>query len=322
MCMSTPSGARRALGVATLAGALVGAAVSAQQTVPSGPLVIRAFTLQFDPVGTFTLSGEGWPSMAGTWTASGREMTLQLQKGPSECSGAGRYTFAVDGERVSFDLITDDCEARRMILDRSHWLPRGVPPPIEPRRIVRRTAARRTGALPAPARGTGHWPSFRGLEAGGRAEKQDLPDNWDPATGANVLWRTPISGLGHSSPIVWGNTLFVTSAISSRANATFKPACTATAMPPTIARRSAGWLYAIDKRTGKIRWERTAGARRTAQQTAHQIHVCEQHAGHRRPHRRRVVRLAGDPCLRFRRRLALVRRFLGRVDVGAYDIPS
>src|SRR5262245_40274362 len=116
--MPLRSGTRRRL-VATLIGAVIATAVSGQQTLPSGPLAIRAFTLQFDPAGTFTLSGEGWPSMAGTWTASGREVTLQLRNPPQGCSGAGRYTFAIDGARVSFDLIADDCEARRMILDRS-----------------------------------------------------------------------------------------------------------------------------------------------------------------------------------------------------------
>ena len=159
--MSLPSGAGRALGVGILAVAVIATAVSTQQTLPVGPLVIRAFTLQFNPAGTFTLSGEGWPSMAGTWTASGREVTLQLQNGPRDCSGAGRYTFAIDGARVSFALIADDCQPRRMILDRSQWLPPGVQPPQEPRRIVR-SAGTAKGALPPPARGTGHWPSFRG----------------------------------------------------------------------------------------------------------------------------------------------------------------
>src|SRR5687768_16208494 len=126
--MSPPPRACRALVAFTLAGALVTAAPFAQQTLPSGPLVIRAFTLRFDPAGTFTLSGDGWPAMAGTWTTSGREVTLQLQNGPKDCTAPGRYTFAVDGPRVSFTLIADDCQPRRMILDRSQWLPPGVQP--------------------------------------------------------------------------------------------------------------------------------------------------------------------------------------------------
>ena len=145
----SPRGAR--LSPSLLPAALITAAPSAQPTLPSGPLVIRAFTLRFDPAGTFTLSGDGWPSMAGTWTTSGREVTLQLQNGAEDCTGAGRYTFDVEGARVSFNLIADDCQPRRMILDRSQWLPAGVQPPVEARRIVR-SAGTAKSALPPRAR--------------------------------------------------------------------------------------------------------------------------------------------------------------------------
>jgi outer membrane protein assembly factor BamB len=318
LAVPLPSGAARAI-AATLAGALIAVTVSAQATLPSVPLVIRAFTLRFDPAGTFTLSGEGWPSMSGTWTASGREVTLQLQNGPTNCSGAGRYTFAIDGARVSFDVIADDCQPRKMILDRSQWLPRGTPPPIELRRIIR-SAGTATGAWPA-ARGTGHWPSFRGPEAAGSAEKQHLPDQWNPVTGANVLWRTPIPGLAHSSPIVWGDVLFVTSAISSRGNATFKPGLYGDGDASDDRSVQRWMLYAIDKRTGTIRWERTAaqGAPRNKR------HIKSTYASSTPATDGRVVvawfgsqgiyAYDFDGGLRWS-------VDLGRVDVGAYDIPS
>jgi hypothetical protein len=100
-----------------------------------------------------------------------------LTDGPKDCTGAGRYTFSVGGARVSFNLIEDTCQPRRMILDRSQWLPRGVQPALEARRIVR-AGGTANSALPPPARGTGHWPSFRGPEAAGIAERQNLPDDW------------------------------------------------------------------------------------------------------------------------------------------------
>ena len=99
---------------------------AAAQTLPAGPLVIRDFTLQFDPAGTFSLTGAGWPAMAGTWTAAGNEVTLQMADGPKDCAGAGRYTFAIAGPQVSFAVVADDCQPRQMILDKSNWLPRGV----------------------------------------------------------------------------------------------------------------------------------------------------------------------------------------------------
>ncbi len=68
-----------------------------------------------------------------------------------------------------------------------------------------------------------HWPQFRGRHAAGVADGVRLPDAWDGARGTGILWKTRIPGLAHSSPVVWGEQVFVTTAISSRLDATFKP---------------------------------------------------------------------------------------------------
>jgi outer membrane protein assembly factor BamB len=284
------------------------------------PLVIRAFTLRFDPAGTFTLSGEGWPSMAGTWTTSGREVALQLQNGPKDCTGVGRYTFAVDSARVSFNLIADACQTRRMILDRSQWLPPGVQPAMPPRHIVRRGGTAKS-ALPPQAKGSGHWPSFRGHEAAGSAEGQHLPDDWSPATGTNILWRTTIPGLAHSSPIIWGDLLFVTSAVSSRPDATFKPGLYGDGDASEDRSAHRWMLYAIDKRTGKIRWERTAAQG----EPRNKRHIKSTYASSSPATNGRIVvawfgsqgiyAYDFDGGLRWS-------VDLDRVDMGAYDIPS
>ena len=65
---------------------------------------------------------------------------------------------------------------------------------------------------------TQEWPSFRGPAAAGVADGQRLPDVWDGAKGIQIKWKTEIPGLAHSSPIVWGDRIFVTTAVSSRAN--------------------------------------------------------------------------------------------------------
>src|SRR5258708_14335187 len=67
-----------------------------------------------------------------------------------------------------------------------------------------------------------NWPSFRGPAASGVADKQKLPISWDSAQGTHILWKTRIPGLAHSSPIVWADQVFVTTAVSSRADASFK----------------------------------------------------------------------------------------------------
>lgn len=317
--MRPPYGASRALIVFTVAGFQI-AAPLAQPSLPSGPLVIRAFTLSFDPAGTFTLSGDGWPSMAGTWTTSGREVALQLANGSKDCTDTGRYTFSVDGAQVSFNLIEDTCQPRRMILDRSQWLPRGVQPAMEARRIVRARGTANS-ALPPPANGTGHWPSFRGPEAAGIAERQNLPDDWSPATGTNILWRTTIPGLAHSSPVVWGDVLFVTSAISSRSDATFKPGLYGDGDASDDRSAHRWMLYAIDKRTGQIRWERTAAQG----EPRNKRHIKSTYASSSPATNGRIVvawfgsqgihAYDFDGGLRWS-------VDLGRVDMGAYDIPS
>jgi len=113
-------------------------------------------------------------------------------------------------------------------------------------------------ALPAVAVGANEWPMFRGPEANGIADKQNLPDSWDPAKGENIRWKTAIPGLAHSSPIIWGNRIFVTTAMSQRAGATFKPGLygAGDASPDLSVHQ---WkLLAVDKNTGKIVWEQVA----------------------------------------------------------------
>src|SRR6185295_12571408 len=64
-----------------------------------------------------------------------------------------------------------------------------------------------------------NWPSFRGPSASGVADRQKLPMSWDAAQGTHIRWKTRIPGLAHSSPIVWADQVFVTTAVSSRADA-------------------------------------------------------------------------------------------------------
>src|SRR5262245_4198665 len=57
------------------------------------------------------------------------------------------------------------------------------------------------------------WPQFRGVDAGAIADDPALPDTWSATQ--NVAWSLDVPGLGWSSPVVWGDRIFVTSVISS-----------------------------------------------------------------------------------------------------------
>lgn len=104
----------------------------------------------------------------------------------------------------------------------------------------------------------GHWPQFRGTGASGRGDGANLPDRWSAGDGKGIAWKAPIPGLSHSSPIVWGDRVFVTTAISSRQDASFKPGLygEGTASEDVTVHR---WnVMALDRRTGRVLWERTA----------------------------------------------------------------
>ncbi len=69
-------------------------------------------------------------------------------------------------------------------------------------------------ATPEPD-ATTTWPQFRGPRASGVAEGPPPPTEWSVATGRHVLWHTAIPGLAHSSPIVWGQRVFVATAVKA-----------------------------------------------------------------------------------------------------------
>ena len=110
--------------------------------LPTYPLKFGAFVARFDPGGTFTLQGQGWPALSGNWKSNGPEIELSMSGGPGGCDGTGRYQFRVEGKRVSFDLVSDDCKLRRMIIDRSTWSPAGEKKTVPVRRIERTEGAR------------------------------------------------------------------------------------------------------------------------------------------------------------------------------------
>lgn len=62
------------------------------------------------------------------------------------------------------------------------------------------------------ASGPAQWPQFRGADSRGVAEGSRFPDRW--STTENVAWKTPIPGRGWSSPIVWGDSVFITTVVS------------------------------------------------------------------------------------------------------------
>jgi len=100
-----------------------------------------------------------------------------------------------------------------------------------------------------------NWPSFRGQNSAGAGDGNDPPIAWDAEKSTNILWKTPIPGLGHSSPIIWNDRIFVTTAVSSAANSQFVHGITETPASADDNSKHSWRVYCLDKKTGRIIWE-------------------------------------------------------------------
>jgi len=79
-----------------------------------------------------------------------------------------------------------------------------------------------------------NWPSWRGPRLDGTSAGRDVPTHW--SNSSNVVWSTPVPGIGHASPIVWENRVFTVT---------------------SIADKQARDLLCFDRGTGRLLWQKT-----------------------------------------------------------------
>ena len=109
-----------------------------------------------------------------------------------------------------------------------------------------------------------NWPQWRGPTGMGVSAEKNLPSEW--SANKNIKWKTPIAGRGHSSPIVWGKRIFVTTAIEGEVVAGAKAVKHVLEgdkeflHPDSVGadRRHKFKVICIDRDTGKVLWEQTA----------------------------------------------------------------
>jgi outer membrane protein assembly factor BamB len=106
--------------------------------------------------------------------------------------------------------------------------------------------------------GPGWWPSFRGPNARGVADDKPLPTTWNLARGENIRFQTPLSGLGHSSPVIWGDRLFLTTAVSGAENPELKVGLYGNIEPVNDETPHSFRVLCLDRNTGAILWDREA----------------------------------------------------------------
>jgi len=102
------------------------------------------------------------------------------------------------------------------------------------------------------------WPSYRGYLSSGVLDNANLPDSFNLATNYNIRWKVSVPGMGISSPVIWGDKLFITSAISESDKAGFKPGLYGDVKPVNDSSVHVWKVYCIDKNSGRIVWEKTS----------------------------------------------------------------
>jgi outer membrane protein assembly factor BamB len=111
------------------------------------------------------------------------------------------------------------------------------------------------GLACSPAFADSHWPQFRGPDSRGVSEEKDLPDTW--STTENVAWSVEIPGLGWSSPIVWGDRVFLTTTLKKGEREFPKKGLYFGGDRPKPEDEHVWRVYCLDVASGKVVWEKT-----------------------------------------------------------------
>jgi len=102
------------------------------------------------------------------------------------------------------------------------------------------------------------WTAYRGKLSSGVLDNANLPESFDIIKMINVRWKIEIPGLGLSSPVIWDNKIFITSAISQTDREGFKPGIYGDITPVRDSSIHEWEVFCFDKNSGKLIWEKTA----------------------------------------------------------------
>jgi outer membrane protein assembly factor BamB len=102
------------------------------------------------------------------------------------------------------------------------------------------------------------WTGYRGYLASGVLDDANLPLTFDFQNNVNIRWKAKIPGMGISSPAIWGNRLFITTAVSESDKAGFKPGIYGDVRPVEDSSVHEWKVLCFDKNTGKLIWTKTA----------------------------------------------------------------
>ena len=107
------------------------------------------------------------------------------------------------------------------------------------------------------------WPQFRGPSAGVAEDDPSLPESWSATS--NIRWTQEVPGTGWSSPVVWGDHVFVSSVINTGDSEPPKPGLYLGGERPASTSPHRWMAHDVDFATGRLRWSREVKAGAPAQ---------------------------------------------------------
>lgn len=210
-------------------------------------------------------SAEDLAAFAGSFEGGGAAAEVSVESGKLVLSlGDTRSTLAAVGERVFRDAdggVTLRYFGRAGTVEgigierageESLRMGLAAPP------IVDAADLPETAADP-DAKPVVNWPGFRGGNRDGIGDGGDPPVDWDLESGEGVAWTAELPGLGNSSPVVWGDRVYVTTAVAEGGSTPLKTGLTGAGdeVEEDVPHR---WLaLAYDKTTGERVWETEVG---------------------------------------------------------------
>ena len=165
-----------------------------------------------------------------------------------------------------------------------------------------------------------NWPQFRGPQAGG-VSASAAPVRWDIASGQNVRWQATIPGLGHASPIIWGDRLYIATAVRPGAKGELKLGNYGDGASFKEKQKHEWRLLCFDKNTGQLLWDKPGHEAVPRQERHTKASHCNSTPA---TDGTRIVAIFGSEglfCFDMDGK-PLWHRDLGKMDAGPWDAPT
>jgi outer membrane protein assembly factor BamB len=203
---------------------------------------------------------KAWAKIAGSYESDGgskmllvlKDVGLATRAGVLKPTGPDTFT-PLGSEGTKIRIVRKGNEVDRIVMSKftaEYSFYRFTKPEVKPAANLDTASGATAPAI--------NWPQFRGPDGTGIGDGQQPPITWNVKTGQNVRWKTPIPGLGHSCPAVWGNRIFITTAISGKPDQTIRVGNYGEVDSVDDKTKHKWQVLCLDRDSGKILWTKTA----------------------------------------------------------------